>query len=171
MTNASSYTPLTAQEAERFIRSVYLARRSGAFVAVTAWTPEGYRRAVEQSSLKSSVKRTLHVMVESASGDQTTIDRATLCLLTGIKVESTITEHFRKARAAGLLESQRRFNSSSIHTLLIPGVAASGNTVQAGRRIKWHCWTDEEIAWWDNLNPDQWTPPPWHPWPGYCPPF
>ncbi|GKV72032.1 hypothetical protein NCCP2145_14130 [Pseudarthrobacter sp. NCCP-2145] len=171
MVNASSYTPLTDLEAEQFIRSVYLARREAATVAVMSWTAEGYRQAIEQSSLKAPVKRTLHAMVNSAAGDRTTIDRATLCLLTGIRVESTITEHFRKARAAGLLESQRRFNNSSIHTLLIPGVVGSADAVQAGRPINWHCWTVDEIAWWDGLDPEKWTPPPWHPWPGYWPPF
>lgn len=150
---------------------MYVARRAAATVAVVSWTAEAYRQAIEQSSLRTPVKRTLHAMVDSAAGDRTTIDRATLCLRTGIKVESTITEHFRKARAACLLESQRRFDKSSIHTLLIPGVVASADAVQAGRPIDWHSWTDDEIAWWDSFDPELWTHPPWHPWQGYWPPF
>lgn len=171
MINVSSHVPLTALEVARFIRSVYVARCATATLAVVSWTAVAYQQAVEQSSLKTPVKRTLHAMVDSAAGDRTTIDRATLCLRTGVKVESTITEHFRKARADGLLVSQRRHNNSSIHTLLIPGVVASAGDVQPGRPIDWHSWTYEEIAWWDSLGPELWTPPPWHPWQGYWPPF
>jgi len=150
---------------------VYAARRAAAKLAVVTWTIAGYRQAIEQSSLKTPVKRTLYAMVDSAAGDRTTIDRATLCLHTGIREESTITEHFKKARTAGLLESQRRYNNSSIHTLLIPGIDASDGNVQPGRPINWHCWTVDETSWWGSLDPELWTPPPWHPWQGYWPPF
>jgi hypothetical protein len=60
-------------------------------------------------------------MVDNSAGGVTTIDRASLCLITGLRDEGTITAHLKKARAAGLLKSVQRFNKSSIHTLLIPG--------------------------------------------------
>lgn len=172
MNAVPSYVPLTEAEAKQFIRSVYLARCAAATSVVASWTAVGYRQAIEESSLRAPVKRTLHAMVDNTVGDQTTIDRATLCFITGIKAESTITEHFRKARAAGLLDSRRRFDKSSIHTLLIPGVPGSCPDPElGGRLINWHRWSEEEVAWWDGLDPKCWTPPPWHPWPGPLPPF
>ena len=171
MSDTAVATIAAGLEAEQIIRSLYQERRVTAKLVVPSWTAAAYRQAIEQSSLKSPVKRTLHAMVDNAAGDRTTIDRATLCLLTGIKEESTITEHFRKARAAGLLESQRRFKNSSIHTLLIPGIGGLAGNVQLGRPPKWHSWTVDEITWWDSLDPEHLTAPPWHPWQSDKPPF
>jgi hypothetical protein len=171
-----SDTPLhataLAQEAKRSIRSMHMARRAAAKLRVVSWTAAGYRQAVDQSSLKTPVKNTLHAMVDNSAGNRTTIDRASLCLLTGTRDESTVTEHFKKARGAGLLKSEARFNKSSLHTLLIPGTESSADDVQWGRPMKnAHSWTPEEIRWWDSLEPGHWTTPPWEPWQGQEPPF
>lgn len=166
------HTTAVAQTAEQSVQSMYMERRAAAKLMVVSWTTAEYRQAVDQSSLKTPVKKTLHAMVGKSAGGLTTIDRASLCLITGLRDEGTVTEHFRKARAAGLLRSVRRFKKSSIHTLLIPGTDASSGDVQPGSQLaNWHSWTAEEIAWWDGLDPEIWTPPPWQPWQGQEPPF
>jgi hypothetical protein len=161
-----------ALEEERSIRYWHMDRRASAKLMVMSWTHEAFRQAVDRSSLKLPVRNTLHAMVDNSAGGLTTIDRASLCRITGLRDEGTITEHFRKARAAGLLKSVRRHNKSSIHTLLIPGTDASAGEKKPGSQLaNWHSWTAEEIAWWDDLAPENWTPPPWHPWKGHEPQF
>lgn len=152
LSDTSFRTEDAAQEAEESIRSMYMERRAAANLSVVLCTIAGYRQVVDGSSLKSPVKRTLHVMVDNSVGNQTTIDRASLCLLTGKRDVSTLIDHWNRARAAGLLEGQPRFDNSSIHTFLIPGTNAS-----AGTPVNWHSWTADEIAWWDSLDPEHWT--------------
>lgn len=172
LTDTFFHTAAAAQEEEKSIRSMHMYRCAAAKFTVPSWTTAGYRQAIDQSSLKTPVKNTLHAMVDNSAGNQTTIDRASLCLLTGIRDVCTITEHFKKSRAAGLLKSEARFNKSSIHTLLIPGTDSSADDVPLGSPLdNYHSWTAEEIAWWDSLDPDLWTPPPWQPWQGKEPPF
>lgn len=132
-------------------------------------TTEAYREAIDRSLLKTPVKNTLHAMADKSAGGISTIDRASLCVITGKRDEGTITAHFKKARAAGLLKSQQRFDKSPIHTLLIPGVDASA---QPGSQLgNCRSWTPAEIAWWDGLDPVTWTAPPWLPWTGHEPLF
>lgn len=172
VTTYDTVTTAAALGAEHAIRYWHTDRRASATIMVMSWTQEAYRQAIDRSSLKPPVRNTLYAMVDNSAGGLTTIDRASLCRITGLRDEGTITEHFRKARAEGLLESVRRYNNSSIHTLLIPGSDASASDAQPGSQLaNWHSWTPEETAWWDGLDPENWTPPPWHPWTGHEPQF
>jgi hypothetical protein len=134
---------------------------------VPFWTVHAYREAIDASALKDPVKNTLRVMVDGAGSRLTAVDRLSLCLLTGMKAEATITAHWQKARAAGLLKSKARWNSTSIHTFRIPGASflydADGvdDEVWGGPLGGWHIWTAEEAAWWENLHPESRTIPPW----------
>lgn len=149
------------------IRALHEARRRVGKPTVPYWTVEGYREAVEQSSLKIPVKRTLQVMVDHAGSRQTDVDRLTVSLLTGLKAERTVTEHWKKARAAGLLKSKARWNSSCIHTFLIPGAdflydMDGVDDEQWGELLSgWHVWTPGEAAWWEGLQAGSWISPPW----------
>lgn len=131
------------------------------------WTVHAYREAIDESSLKTPVKDTLRAMVDGAGNRQTAVDRMTLCLLTGLKAEATITAHWQKARAAGLLKSKARWNTTSVHTFLIPGANflydADGvdDEVWGEPLGGWHIWTAEEVAWWEGLQPDSRSIPPW----------
>lgn len=129
--------------------------------APESWTLSAYCQAVDESSLHQNAKRTLIAMTETARGQRTTIDRASLCALTGVRREATITRHWRQARAAGLLLSKHRYNRSSIHTFTLPGVplpAADGVHCQP---LRVHIWTSEQIAWWNSLDDGIRSPPPW----------
>ena len=149
--------PLTQ---ETTIRSIYLDRCKRAKLLGEVWTVDTYRNAVDRSSLKAPVRRTLHAMVDSTSGRHTTIDRASLCLLTGVAWEGTITEHWQRARDAGLLTSAARYNRSSLHTFTIPGRELPDLDPDAS--LFWpHVWTEAEIAWWDVLDSGTWAVPPW----------
>lgn len=126
------------------------------------WRPENYRVAVAEGLVKPAVKRTLLAMLDAGLGEYTTIDRATLCELTGVRREATISEHWRRARDAGLLESRARYNRSSVHRLNIPGVQGQGWEVFSGGSVLVpHPWTDEELAWWRKQSPESPIPPPW----------
>jgi hypothetical protein len=164
-------TTAAAQEAELVVRSWHMERRATAKLMVPSWTAEAYRQAIERSLLKTPVKNTLHAMVDNSAGGLTTIDRASLCRITGVRHEGTITAHFKKARATGHLKSARRFNKSSIHTLLIPGTDFSDDVQPGNQLANLHSWTAEETAWWDGLDPEIWTPPPWYPWKDSAPQF
>lgn len=135
--------------------------------SVANWTVHAYHTAIDESSLKTPVKNTLRVMVDGAGNRQTAIDRLTLCLRTGLKAEATITEHWQKARAAGLLKSKARWNATSIHTFLIPGANflydADGvdDEVWGEPLGGWHIWTAEETAWWEGLHQGSRATPPW----------
>lgn len=135
VTTFDADTTEAALEAERSIRYWYLDRRASAKVMVPSWTNEAYRQAVDRSLLKPPVRKTLHAMVDNSVGGLTTIDRASLCRIAGLKDVKTITTHFKKARSAGLLESVQRLNKSSIHTLLIPGIDASAGDKQQGGQL------------------------------------
>lgn len=126
------------------------------------WTAERYREAVEASSLRASVRNTLHAMVDHAAAQYSTIDRATLLQLTGGRREATVTAHWDKARSHGLLVSKQRFNTTSIHKFTIPGADSADIDVLAiGMPLRAHLWTPAELAWWDTLSVDDPEEPPW----------
>lgn len=126
------------------------------------WTEQGYRRAVDESKLALSVKNTMHAMLDYASGQYVTIDRASLCSKVAVRREATITEHWRKARAAGLLISKPRFNSSSIHKLTIPGRSDDViDPLWLPKLLRPHNWTLDELRWWDSLDVQAFSAPPW----------
>lgn len=135
--------------------------------SVAIWTVQTYREAIDKSSLKTPVKNTLHVMVQAAGNRQTAIDRLSLCLVTGLKAEATITAHWQKCRAAGLLKSKARWNGTYDHTFLIPGAnflydADGVDDEICGEPLGGrHIWTDEEVAWWEDLHFESRANPPW----------
>lgn len=134
----------------------------GSWPPVT-WNPDEYRAAIDQAALRLPVKKTLHTMLQAGDGEYTTLDRATLCQLTGVRREATITEHWRRARQAGLLSSRARFNRSSVHRFTIPGQHdLDCEAPWAGFPLRPHVWTADELAWWQQQG---WTespvPPPW----------
>lgn len=170
MSDTSFPTTAVAQEAERSIRSLYLDRLATAKITGEPWAVHAYHQAIDRSSLKTPVKNTLRAMVDAAGGRHTAVDRATVCLITGVRREATITAHWHQAREAGLLASKQRYDDSSLHTFLIPGTSYSADDVQWGEPLNgWHVWTADETAWWDSLDPGRWTEPPWHS--GERPPF
>lgn len=61
--------------------------------------------AVDASPVKPKVKRTLHAMAEHAGAKYTTMDRLTVLELIGGRREATVSDHWRQARANGLLAS------------------------------------------------------------------
>lgn len=115
MSGTSFHATAVAREAERSIRSMYMQRRAAAKFMDEPWTVHAYRQLIDQSSLKNPVKNTLRGMVDRAGGRHTTVDRSTLCLVTGVRREATITAHWHRAREAGLLVSKQRWNSTSVH--------------------------------------------------------
>lgn len=126
-----------------------------------AWTPNLYRGAVDKALLNKGAKRTLIAMLESGAGQYTSIDRASLCERLGVRREATISEHWRRGREVGLLESKARFNRSSLHRLTIPGVSADDDGLLLGRPLLAHIWTPEELEWWHHRDADNPVPPPW----------
>ena len=66
-------------------------------------------------------------MVNSATGRITTIDRETLCHLTGIRRPATITQHWKRARDAGPLISPCDFRG---------GNAAARAYIDAAKRLE-----------------------------------
>lgn len=149
------------QRRDPAIRALYVDRRRAAAASGAPWTIHAYRDAVDRSRLKSSVKNTLHVMVDYAGGPQTAVDRLTVCLLTGLKSECTITDHWQKARDAGLLTSKARWNRTSVHTFHVPGLQHVDDEVWGEPLGGWHVWAADEIAWWDSLRGGSWDSPPW----------
>lgn len=162
LSDPNFHTPAEAEEAVRSIRSLYIARRVAAKRRLVSWTVAGYHLAIDESSVESPVKATLRAMVEGAGGRHTTVDRATLCQLTGVRRGATITAHWQQARAEGLLASRQRWNTTSLHTFLIPGTDFSADeTVWGEPKDGWHVWTPEEIAWWESLDGGERISPPW----------
>jgi hypothetical protein len=112
--------------------------------------------------LKPNVRNTLHAMVEHAAAQYSTIDRATLLQLTGGRREATITAHWHQARSQGLLVSKQRFNATSIHKFTVPGIDdAHVDELALGTPLRCHVWTPEELSWWEGLNVNASTAPPW----------
>jgi hypothetical protein len=126
------------------------------------WTEQAYRVALDGSGLASGAKKTMYAMLDSANGQYVTIDRASLCAKVAIRREATITEHWRKARAAGLLASKPRFNSSSIHKLTIPGRSDDViDPLWLPKLLRPHNWTLDELGWWEMLDVQAFSAPPW----------
>lgn len=134
-----------------------------------AWSRENYRAAIDRAVLRLPVKRTLHAMLMAGGGEYSTIDRATLCQLTGVRREATITQHWNRAREAGLLVSRARYNRSSIHRFTLPGqrdIDCVIPWIELG--LQAHEWTTEELEWWQHQRPESPIRPPWG---DGCPPF
>ena len=80
---------------------------------------------------------------------------------------ATVSAHWKDARTAGLLLTQRRFNKSSVQQLAWPGSGLSmPDAVGAVQRS--HKWSDAELAWWAALNGTNPKPAPWG---NHVPPF
>lgn len=132
----------------------------------TGWTMQLYRDALGTAPLKKPVRNTLVTMLESAGGSEyTTIDRSTLCALTGIRREATITDHWKTARSAGLLTSIARFNKSSVHRFTVPGVTSSQDEERPYLSnlipLRAHVWLPQERAWWQTVGTSTSFAPPW----------
>ena len=141
---------------------MYMARRAAAKLSLVSWTVAGYHQVIDRSSVETPVKATLRAMVDGAGGRHTTVDRATLCQITGVRREATITAHWQEARAAGLLASRQRWNNTSFHTFLIPGADHSADEEVWGEPMGgWHGWMPEEIDWWERLDGEERIAPPW----------
>ncbi|MDR6413489.1 hypothetical protein J2808_000205 [Pseudarthrobacter sulfonivorans] len=77
---------------------------------------------------------TRHALVDNSAGGVTTIDRASLCLIAGIRDE-VLSPNTSKGSRSGLFRKPGEVHKSSIHTLLIPGVVASAGEVQPDDRL------------------------------------
>ena len=110
---------------------------------------EGYRRRLVTSALKPKVIRTLEATAGTASARGTTsVDRMTIAKLVG-RDESTITQHWKLARGAGLMKSTRRWNTSSVHDFTVDGASVIDHDV---RDLAPHAWTADEQVWWNAPN-------------------
>lgn len=131
----------------------------------TTWNRDLYLNALAASQLKKPVKKTLAAMLEAAGGGETTtIDRSTLCSITGVRREATISEHWRLARYHGLLRSSARFNRSSIHRFTLPGSGLLEEDWLSGSSLtplRAHVWLPHERAWWQALGTRAELTPPW----------
>ncbi|MFF2245153.1 hypothetical protein ACFVTM_13345 [Arthrobacter sp. NPDC058130] len=79
----------------------------------------------------------------------TSVDRETIAADTG-QTTKTVTRHWERARAAALLASKQRFNSSSVHLTTVPGAGTRLPVWAAwGRPLQGHFWTDSELNWWE----------------------
>lgn len=115
--------------------------------------------------MKKPVRATLVAMLESAGGAEfTTIDRSTLCALTGIRREATISEHWKLARQHGFLRSTARFNRSSVHRFTLPGaVVLEDDWLDPSRLVplRGHRWLPPERQWWEIVGSIEASEPPW----------
>lgn len=152
----------TPHETEQTVRLLHQKRLATAKLTGEAWTIAAYLLAIEQSSLKLPVKNTLRAMVERSGARHTTVSRAALCFILKKTRVETITEHWHKARGAGLLRSVQRHNESSVHTFLIPGTYNLEDEGPWGDPMDgWHVWTPDEKVWWDALDGGEQIIPPW----------
>lgn len=129
------------------------------------WNKEQYLEALDTSPLKKPVRKTLVAMLESARGGEfTTIDRSTLCSLTGIRREATIFEHWKLARHQGFLRSSARFNRSSVHRFTLPGADLPEDDWLNASILTplWaHHWLPHERKWWETVGSPEACKPPW----------
>lgn len=123
----------------------------------TTFDFDEYLRRLSASALKPKVIRTLAATAETASSRGTTsVDRVTIATVVGCD-ESTITQHWKLARRAGLMRSTRRWNTSSIHDFTVDGstVIDYGSTDLAP-----HPWSANDGEWWQAANHST-RPTPW----------
>ena len=129
------------------------------------WDRELYLEALHTSPLKKPVRRTLVAMLDSAGGGElTTVDRSTLCSLTGIRREATISEHWKMARHHGFLQSSARFNRSSLHRFILPGAEVLEDDWLRSSRVtplRIHHWLPHEREWWEKVGSPEACEPPW----------
>lgn len=138
---------------------------AGLLALMPTWNRDLYLEALATSQLKKPVRKTLATMLESAGGGQfTTIDRSTLCSLTGIRREATISEHWKLARQQGLLRSSARFNRSSVHRFILPGsglLEEDWLSSSALTSLRVHHWLPHEREWWEAVGSQAASRPPW----------
>jgi hypothetical protein len=134
-------------------------------VSPSMWREELYLEALAASQLKKPVQKTLVAMLESAGGGETTtIDRSTLCSITGVRREATISGHWRLARQHGLLWSSARFNRSSVHRFTLPGSGLPEADWLSGSiltPLRVHRWLPHEREWWETVGSEAASIPPW----------
>lgn len=126
-------------------------RQAAARRALPYFRKDSYLSAVATAPLLPSEKRTMEALLETVNPDGfTTVDRETVAAETGQTVK-TVTRHWQQARAAALLASKARFNSSSVHLATVPGSGAAFPEGWAvAQPLQGHFWTDTELAWWDS---------------------
>ena len=116
-----------------------------------SFTRAKFELAVDESKLKPAVKRTLRVTADFADDwGRTTVERKTVADLCRINVK-TVTEHWRKASEARLIAGRRRFNSSKVQQLVLPGSIEPVDLTSC-RMLAAHQWSDAEVDWWNHLD-------------------
>jgi hypothetical protein len=137
-------------------------RAAAARRALPYFHKDSYLSAVADAPLKASEKRTMTALLETVNPDGfTTVDRETVAVDTGQTVK-TVTRHWQQARAAALLASKARFNSSSVHLATVPGSGAAFPQGWAvAPPLQGHFWTDTELAWWDSAASPDGKNAPW----------
>ena len=124
------------------------------------YSKDEYLRALGRSTLSASELRTMMAMADVAtSRGITTVDRATISREVGVS-EWTVTQHWKRARELRLLSSQRRFDSSSVHYLLVSGSIPCPLDANI-KEMNAHAWSDSELAWWASIGTADELPPPW----------
>lgn len=123
--------------------------------------------ALATSSLNSGAKRTMQATLGAASHHGiTAVSGGAIAGDLGIR-HATVTDHWNQARAAGLMLTRRRYNTSSIQQLTWPGSGL--HTPEPGASpLGIHPWSEKEFAWWDSLLTNS---PMAAPWGGGHPPF
>lgn len=125
-----------------------------------SYSKEEYLRVLNLSGLRASEMRTMAVMADFAtSRGVTSVDRATISREVAVS-QWTVTQHWKKSRERGLLKSRRRFDSSSVHHLLVSADSACAldEDVQDKRA---HVWGDSELSWWASIGTSAPLQPPW----------
>jgi hypothetical protein len=139
----------------------YLERAKAAsaqWVANSVFDLEQYLQRLSASGLKPKVVHTLSATARTASPHGTTaVDRMTLAGIVG-RDESTITQHWKLARGAGLMRSRRRWNKSSIHDLTLDGSSGFEYDITD---IRPYAWSAGEHEWWRLAASDNPPPAPW----------
>lgn len=124
---------------------------------VARYCPERYLAIVQGSPVSPSVQRTLTALINYADrSGETFVSRETVARSVGLTSVRTITRHWDAARDAGLLQSTPRFNSSSIHVLVIREAVPDGETITGCLGLDWFV---ENPGW---FNTDTWTLPGKH---------
>lgn len=126
----------------------YLERARDASIQAGAGTTfdfDEYLQRLSASELKPKVIRTLVATAGTASPHGTTsVDRATIAGIVGYD-ESTVTQHWKLARRAGLMNSRRRWNTSSIHDFTGDGSCVIDYGIT---NLAPHSWSVSDREWW-----------------------
>lgn len=127
---------------------------------VNEFCREKFLLAVDSSWLNEGAKRTMTAMSNTANLEGLTATSG-IALAENLQVRSaTISAHWKEARIAGLLLTQRRFNSSSIQQLSWPGSGLRTPNATGTPTLS-HRWSDAELEWWRTLDATDGLPSPW----------